>query len=573
MTNDNIAANLKLTSQLLELHEANPFKIKAYTGAIYQIDKLAEETEAKTAYELERMGFTASMATKIVELHQTNTLQELQEWLAKTPEGLLEVLQIKGLGAKKVQTLWKELNITSIDALFEACKANNVAKIKGFGEKTQENILHEISFRESNARKLRYDKAETIAAFLLAELKKSENCQQVEVVGEFRRCLEVIETLQFVVAAVDKEALRKYINKEIAEIAYNEQESGVFVWRGAVLPFQTPLEIYFCSPENFANQLFILSANPAHLQMTVQKEGQKDKNLLQVAHSKPFASEEEIYKAVSLPFIAPELREGTNEINLAWQNKLPNLLIYKDLKGCLHNHSTYSDGKHSLEEMAKATQAMGLQYFGISDHSQTASYAGGLTPLRVQAQHAEIDKLNAGFENFRIFKGIESDILGDGSLDYEESVLQSFDFIVASVHSNLKMDEETATQRLLKAIANPYTTILGHPTGRLLLQRQGYPIDHKTIIETCAAHKVAIEINASPYRLDLDWRWINYAIHCGVLIAINPDAHDKANLADMYYGVLMGRKGGLTAQHTLNAMNLEEITAYFGKKKQYKTIS
>lgn len=564
MTNEEIIAQLKLTAQLLELHEANAFKVKAFTGAIYQLDKLAEETADKTAHELERMGFTSGMATKIVDLHQTQTLQELNELLAKTPEGLLEVLQIKGLGAKKVQTLWKELNLTSINELFEACKNNQVAALKGFGEKTQENILKEISFKEANAKKLRYDKAEKIVAHLLQSLKTFAACQQIEVVGEFRRCLEIVEQLQFVVATTKIEEVRQFINVEIAEIRYLPQESGVFVWRGQILPFEMPLEFHFRHPDSFANQVFILTAHAKHLQTNVQK----DKNLLQVARSRPFEDETALYKAANLPYITPELREGTDEIEKAFQNKLPNLLVYKDLKGCLHNHSTYSDGKHTLLAMATATRNMGLQYFGISDHSQTASYAGGLPPVRVKEQHQEIDQLNAQFKDFKIFKGIESDILGDGSLDYEPDVLKTFDFVVASVHGNLKMDEETATQRLLTAIANPYTTILGHPTGRLLLQRQGYPIDHRAIITACAKHQVAIEINASPYRLDLDWRWVQYAVNLGVLIAINPDAHDTESLADMHYGVLVGRKGGLTAQHTLNAMDLETITTYFDKRKE-----
>lgn len=563
MSNDNISDAFKLVAQLLELHDTNPFKIKGYIGAVYQIDKLAETLSGKTAHELARMGFTANMAAKIIELCDKNTLAELDELLAKTPETLLEVLKIKGLGAKKVQVLWKELQIESIEQLAEACQNNSVAQLKGFGEKTQANILAEISFVVGNAKKLRYDKAEKIVNILLEEFKKTNYCERIEVVGEYRRCLEVITTLQFVVATNDVANCKKYIHENIAEIIEITQNSGVFAWRGVVLPNQMPLEFHFVKPENFVNQVFLLSATETHL-TTVLPIG---KSLLQLIRAKNFASEEEIYKAANLPFIAVEMREGLGEITKAIQYKLPNLIIYNDLQGTIHNHSTYSDGKNTMEEMLLACKSMGLQYFGISDHSQTAVYANGLSPARIQEQHAEIDALNIKYAPFKILKGIESDILGDGSLDYEDDVLKSFDYVVASVHSNLKMDIETATKRLITAIENPYTTVLGHLTGRLLLKRQGYPLDYQTVIEACAKNNVVIEINASPHRLDLDWRWIDYALECGVLLSINPDAHNTASLAYMHYGVLMGRKGGLTKEKTLNCMNLEQIEEFLKARK------
>jgi DNA polymerase (family 10) len=565
MSNEKISDIFKLLGQLLELHEANPFKIKAYTSAIYQIDKLAETLNEKTSHEIERMGFSNNIANKIIELCQTQTLPELDELLAKTPNTLLEILKIKGLGAKKVQVLWKELQIETIEQLAEACHNNLVAQVKGFGEKTQTNILAEISFVLGNAKKLRYDKAEKIVHILIDELQKANLCSQIEVVGEYRRALEVVETLQFVLAMADMtsiETLRNYINT-IAEISEIPQNSGVFVWRGVILPKQTPLEFHFVSTDTFVTKTFLFSAAQTHLTTTLAN----GKNLLQIAQSKNFATEEEIYQAANLQYVPVEMREGLGEIAKAQKNNLPNLLIYKDLQGAIHNHSTYSDGKNTLEEMLLACKAMNLQYFGISDHSQTAVYANGLSPIRIQEQHAEIDELNRKYAPFKILKGIESDILGDGSLDYSEEVLKTFDYVVASVHSNLKMDKETATQRLLTAIENPYTTILGHPTGRLLLKREGYPLDYQAIIEACAKNKVVIEINASPHRLDLDWRWIQYALECGVLLSINPDAHNTESLAYMHYGVLMGRKGGLSKQKTLNCMRLEEIEQFLAERK------
>lgn len=564
MTNEHISDILKLTAQLLELHEANPFKVKGYTSAVYQIDKLAEPLFQKTPHEITRMGFTASMADKIAEVAEKNTLAELEELLTKTPSGLLDMLKISGLGVKKVQSLWKELQITSVEDLFSACKNNLVATLKGFGEKTQANILQQISYQEENAKKLRIDKAQFIAENLLAEIKKCEFCQKIEQIGELRRFSEVVNSLQFVIATDEIEKLRQFINAQLAEIRENTQESGVFVWRGVILPKETPLEFHFTSIDNFANQLFTLTATLQHLNEILPN----GKTLLQTVRSKKFENETEIYKAANLAYIEPELREGLQEITLAHQQKLPNLITFKDLQGTLHNHSTYSDGSNTLEEMAIAAQKMGLTYFGIADHSQTASYANGLTVDRIKEQHAEIDRLNEKLAPFKILKGIESDILGNGDLDYENDILASFDYVVASVHSSLKMDKETATERLLKAIENPYTTILGHPTGRLLLKREGYPLDYKAIIDACAKHNVVIEINASPYRLDLDWRWINYAIKQGVFLSINPDAHKIEGLYDMHYGVLMGRKGGLSKEQNLNSMTLAEIESFLKKRRR-----
>jgi DNA polymerase (family 10) len=281
-----------------------------------------------------------------------------------------------------------------------------------------------------------------------------------------------------------------------------------------------------------------------------------------------YSTEEEAYQQAGLPFIPEELREGQLEPGLATNNIIPDLLEFKDLKGPLHNHSTYSDGRHSLKEMAAYCQSQGYEYLGIADHSRSAFYANGLDEDRIDQQHREIDQLNKEMAPFRIFKGIESDILIDGNLDYSDDILARFEYIVASVHSSLGMDRKKATARLLKAIQNPYTTILGHPTGRLLLRREGYPIDHKVIIDACASYGVVIEINANPWRLDLDWRWVHYAMEKGVMLSINPDAHEKEAFMDMKYGVLVGRKGGLTKQMTLNALDLDTLAGYLEKRKK-----
>ena len=290
--------------------------------------------------------------------------------------------------------------------------------------------------------------------------------------------------------------------------------------------------------------------------------------VIALAGPEQYETEQAIYEKAGLAYVEPELREGLNEIELSKANDLPILIKYEDLKGSLHNHSTWSDGVNTLQEMALyCKDHLQLEYLGICDHSKSAFYANGLNEQRVYAQHKEIDALNEQLAPFKIFKGIESDILYDGSLDYPAEILKTFDFVVASVHSILRMDEEKATSRLVTAIENPYTTILGHPTGRLLLSRKGYPIDYIKVIDACAANNVVIEINSNPLRLDLDWRWHRYALEKGVLLAINPDAHRTEGFHDMNYGILIGRKGGLQATQCLNAFTLQDITQYFNNKK------
>jgi DNA polymerase (family 10) len=307
--------------------------------------------------------------------------------------------------------------------------------------------------------------------------------------------------------------------------------------------------------ENFYYQLFVETASEEHLK---QLDVLPDENI-------EYNSEEEVYESIGLTYIEPELREGRNEILLAKSNQLPELIEYEDLRGPLHNHSQWSDGQNTIEEMALWCINKGYSYLGMADHSKAAFYAQGLSEERVYAQQKEIDALNLKYPNFKIFKGIECDILNDGSLDYDNDVLKTFDYVVASVHSNLKMTEEKAMMRLLNAIENPYTTILGHPTGRLLLMREGYPINHKKIIDACAANGVHIEINANPYRLDIDWRYIDYAMEKGVMLSINPDAHELDGFLDMYFGTLVARKGGLTKEACLNCLETDDILKHFKK--------
>ncbi|HEX8532192.1 MAG TPA: helix-hairpin-helix domain-containing protein, partial [Cytophagales bacterium] len=520
MENDEILRPLRLTAQLLELHDENPFKIRSYQNAVIALERVNDNLADLPPAQLAAIqGVGKSIAASIAAIREGGSFPELENLIAKTPEGVLDMLRIKGIGPKKVRTLWRELGVETTDTLLQACEENRVAQLKGFGEKTQENIKQALLFTRQAAGKLHYAEAEAVAGGLLQRLRDAGI--QAGPAGQLARKSDIVDTLQLLAAAPSPAAVHGLLDG-LPGLRRDDRTTAPFSWRGTLEGSEMPLEVLITRPEKFVNQSFICSAAPDHLRY----RDEKGHTLLQIALHGKFEAEEAIYAQAGLPYIIPELREGLFEFDLAKAGKLGNLVRNEDLKGILHNHSTYSDGRHTLAEMANYCRELGYQYLGISDHSKSAYYAGGLTEEFVAKQHREIDELNGQLAPFRIFKGIESDILNDGSLDYDKDVLASFDFIVASVHSNLKMDEAKATARLIKAVENPYTTILGHPTGRLLLRREGYPIDHQKVIDACAANEVIIEINANPWRLDIDWHWLPYALNKGVLISINPDAHE-----------------------------------------------
>ncbi len=563
LDNKQITKTLKLTIQLMELHEENVFKIRSYQSAVNTIERESPQLSELGFSALQEInGIGKSIATVIQELLSTGSHSLLEELLENTPEGILEVLQIKGLGPKKIKILWKELGITSTHELMEACQAGKVAELKGFGEKTQESIITALEFMDANLGKYLYAEVDEPTNQLLTQLKENFGDAKVSVVGDFGRTLEIIEFLEIVVATDNAEQGHKKIDG-LSILEKELKNSSPFRW-GGFLNGAIPVVIWLVGEEGFHQQCLLRTASKGHLLTLVDET----RTWLDVVRSEKFASEEEAYATVGSRFIPAELREGHFEWEMAKEGNLPKLLEVEDLKGPLHNHSTYSDGRHTLREMAEYCREQGFSYLGMADHSQSAFYANGLNEERVKKQLKEIEELNSEMAPFKIFRGIESDILMDGSLDYPNQVLQTFDYVVASVHSGLGMDVKKATARLLKAIQNPYTTILGHPTGRLLLRREGYPIDHKAIIDACAKYEVVIEINANPWRLDLDWRWVHYAMDKGVMLSINPDAHETGGFADMKYGVLVGRKGGLTKEMTLNTKTLEELTAYFEKMKK-----
>lgn len=568
MENKQIRRAFKLMVSLMELHEENPFKIRGYQNAVAALERVDAPLAGLSEKELEKFeGIGKGVASKIVELNETGSFADLNKLLEITPEGVVEMLNIKGIGPKKIRTIWKELGIETSQQLLEAAENNQIAKLKGFGEKTQETLKNALLYTEANKGKLLWAEAEIPAENLKKLLQENLKTDRVELVGDYRRKLEIIDQLQLVIGTENAPKTQEQIN-EIAALQQDGKLSGPFAWRGTVADLGLKVELKLVPEADFFNEVFRLSAADAHL---CEPYNETD-CLYGLLKKEKFASEAAVYEKASLHFIEPELREGYGEIGLAKENKLPKLVTDADLKGILHNHSTYSDGAHTLEQMAVFCKEQGYEYLGICDHSKSAFYANGLQEGRVAQQQKEIDKLNAELAPFKIFKGIESDILNDGSLDYDEDILKTFDFVVASIHSPLNMTKEKATQRLLTAISNPYTTMLGHPTGRLLLRREGYPIDHKAVIDACAENGVIIEINANPWRLDLDWRWVHYALEKGVMLSINPDAHSTSGYADMRYGVLMGRKGGLTAEMTFNAKSREEVEAYFLQRKKEKGI-
>ncbi len=554
MDNDQIVDALELLVKLWDLHGVNEFKSKNLAFAARGLDKFPGLISSLSEDQLLAIPGVGKVVVKIVQdVASFGTCSDLEQIIEQTPPGLLTLLKIKGLGPKKVRTIWQELQITEIDDLLAACEDGRLANLKGFGGAVVESVTLNIRFIKSNSSKLRINKAQDLADEIAHSL--STYFHKVTIAGELRRHCEVINSLVFLVETDDLFGASGLL-QSVEVFEEDIKESSPFTWRGFAKGHLIPIEIHFASASEFVTKLYALSAAPDHLAQVQFYERFDGKEL---------SNESQIYTAMKLPYIVPEMREGLQEFDWYAKHGEKALIQYADLQGCLHNHSTYSDGKNTLSEMADACRALGLRYFGIADHSKYAAYAGGLKEEDVIRQHEEIDQLNEQWTDFQILKGIEADILPDGNLDYDASVLASFDYVVASVHAGLTMDLEKAMPRVLKAIENPYTSILGHPTGRLLLARPGFPLQMSKILDACKANGVSIELNASPYRLDLDWRYIYEAMDKGLFVSINPDAHAIAGLQDMEWGVKVGRKGGLLKELTLNALSLADIKKFFAK--------
>ena len=555
MDNYSIADQLSLLSKLMDIHGENAFKSKSYSSAAFAIEKLPSELADTPHHKIFSIrGIGESVGKKVVEILETGTMEALKDLITKTPEGVLEMMNIKGLGPKKIHTLWKEMHIDTIEALSKACEENKVAEKKGFGEKTQLNILNAIKFQQENAGKYLYARIEAFAEAYTLKLKDKFPDYRLEITGAYRRQLEVIETLEWV-TNIPGDLLKNYIITEQVQLVTDRDGLLIVSAENALL-----LCFHQATDDNFGSLLFETSCSTEFLESW--KQNYKSTGNL--------SSEEAVFDAAGIPHLPPYLREDKNFIGR--KVKADDLVQVNSVKGLVHSHSTWSDGSYTIEDMVKELIRLGFEYHVISDHSKAAFYANGLNEQRILQQHREIDELNKKYAPFRIFKSIECDILNDGSLDYSNEVLAGFDLVITSIHSNQNMDEEKAMKRLLGAITNPYTTILGHMTGRLLLRRKGYPVDHKAIIDACKDHHVAIEINANPNRLDMDWRWIDYAMEQGVMLSINPDAHTIEEFQNIKYGVLVAQKGGLTAARNLSSYSLGAFEKYLEERKRLKSI-
>lgn len=561
MDNNSIADNFSLLSKLMDIHGENSFKAKSFASAAFTIEKLPAQLKDTPRDEIFRIkGIGESTGKSILEMLDNQSFSLLNNYLSITPPGILEIMKIKGLGPKKIATIWKELEIESMGELLYACNENRLLLLKGFGEKTQENVRQNIEFYLSNRNRFLFAEVETVAAELEKQLQEVLAPAPVALTGAFRRQETIIDELEFVIAT-SPETLREHI-ASLPGFTPGDANGPDIVWK-----YNDKLNVvtHACASDDFHSTLFSTTGAPAFIDKFNAAGG--------ASHIHKASSEEAIFSGAGMAYIPPCLREGQNEIELARAQQLPTLITRTDIKGIIHSHSQWSDGLDSLEEMATAAASQGFEYLVISDHSRSAFYANGLSIERVMAQHEQIDELNKKLAPFRVFKSIEADILNDGTLDYPDEVLARFDLVIASVHSNLKMTEEKAMARILKAIENPYTTILGHMTGRLLLSRNGYPVNHKAVIDACAANNVVIELNAHPRRLDIDWTWLPYALEKKVLISIDPDAHSIKGFQDVHYGMLAAQKGGVTKANNLSSFSVDMLNNFLRERKQQKNIS
>lgn len=562
-----IAEVLDEIAQLLELSGENPFKIRAYSNGARLLETLTDDLDTLIAsgHLAEKPGIGEALADKISKLRHEGRLDFLDKLRASLPPGLPEILSIPGMGPKKTRRLWQELGVVDLAGLQAACNEGKVAALKGFGEKTQNALLAGIRNREAYGKRHLWVSVEGVVTTLLAGLRALPQVKRAEAAGSFRRNRETVGDLDFIVAADEPAPIMDWFTVQpgILEVtAHGQTKSSVRVEGGLQVDLRVvpPAQFYFAlhhftgsKEHNVAMRQRALSRG-----LSMSEWGFTP---TEAGKTAPGAdSEADVFKTLGLPWIPPELREGQGEITAAENHQLPRLLEATDLKGSFHNHTTASDGKSTLEQMADAADALGWEYLGITDHSQTSVYAGGLEVDRLLAQISAIKALNkSGRNRVRVLSGSEVDILKDGTLDYPDEILAQLDVVVASVHASMQLDEEAMTARMIKALENPYVHILGHATGRLLLQREAYKVNLAKVVDAAAANKKSIELNAHPRRLDMDWTHWRRAAEKGVLCSINPDAHHVDHLPFTRLGVNVARKGWLTAAQVINTRPLAEV--------------
>lgn len=593
MTKKEIADTLDEIAVLLELKGENPFKVRAYQTGARAIEGI-EESELGALIAEERLGTIKgigdALVQKITELYSTGRLEFFERLKASIEPGLVELLQIPGLGPKKILALHSQLEVNSIASLMEACRTGKVAALKGFGEKSQQKIVEGITNREAYGRRHLWWDANAVAGPILDGLRALPEVLSAETAGSLRRGMETVGDLDFIVAAAKVEPVVDWFCSmpNVKEVtARGETKASVRFSSG----LQADLRLV--PQEQFAFALHHFTGSKDHnVQMRqralahgmslsewglVPSEGEGTVKV-KAGHGAGLRahgvidSEKKLFAALGLRFIPPELREGLGEIEHAESMDFPRLVELADLRGAFHNHTTASDGRNTLMEMVAGAQALGWEYLGIADHSKSSFQANGLSEERLREQVNEISALNAsGRFRTHVFAGSEVDILPDGGLDFGDEVLRTLDYVVASVHNAFAQSEEVMTARLIRAIENPWTTMLGHLTGRLLLQRDGYRVNVPKVIDAAIANEVIIEINAHPSRLDMDWRHWRKASEKGLLCAINPDAHETDTLTHVRAGVLTARKGWLTRESILNTRPLAGVMAYFKQRRDARS--
>ena len=562
---------LNFMADLLDLESDNPFRSRSFRsgaraleGLSGDLSQLVEDRELTSV-----KGIGESIAAVIADLLTTGSTGRLDELLEAIPEGVRDMLSIAGLGPKKIRVIWKEMGIEDIEVLAEACREGRLAGFKGFGAKSEAKILQGIDYMESVSGMFLRVECEKVAAELLDYVAGCTAVGRVEVAGSYRRAKEVMKDLDLVISTADPAAVVEHIcswPRSAEVVARGESKTSLRCPGGLGVDFR------IVEDSQFPFALCHFTGSKEHnteMRARAKKQGLKlnEYGLFRGDELAECGSEEEIHRALGLDFIAAELRENFGEIELAADSSLPELVEEADIRGLVHLHTDYSDGEAGIEEMAEAARARGLSYMGVTDHSQSAFYAGGLKPDDVKRQHEEIDRLNASMKDFRIFKGIESDILADGSLDYEDEVLELFDFVIASLHSSFNQPLEEMTNRVLRAIANPYTTMLGHVTTRLLLRRDGVALDMEKILTAASADGVVVEVNANPRRLDLDWRHGPRARELGLLTSVNPDAHTVEGIGDIRFGVGIARKAGFEASRVVNTLDADSFGEFIGRRR------